>query len=373
MWKRPWNIREGIAVCAGILVLGGLVGLLCGPMDWNLLRFPVNLIVLALYLCVLMCLFLLRKRFHWIEWMMHGGAAVPAIACCAILTFIMGLTGLDLLSFWPFILSYFWMTSIVGLATLNRLSRFKAKDIPFILNHLGLFIALVAGTLGSPDIRREEITVSEGGTAGQEVSVTLHSFRMELYPPVLALENDPSGRLQVENGMLEGRLGDWEIEVLRHIPYAGPGGDESPEYIARLHPGACCAMEVKASGKAGSYSGWVSCGSFLFPPATLDLGGEDAVTMLPREPKKFVSEVTVSAGRKTADGTIEVNKPMRLNGWTIYQQGYDAVLGEWSSTSTLRAVKNPWLPLVLTGIFLLMGGAVASFLTASGKRKEEKR
>ncbi|MGN1214724.1 MAG: cytochrome c biogenesis protein ResB [Candidatus Cryptobacteroides sp.] len=373
MWKRPWNIKEGFAIGAGILVLGALVELLCGSLDWSALAFPVNIIVLIIYLCFLGILFLLRKRFHPVEWMMHGGAAVPSIAFCAVLTFIMGLTGVDFLGFWPFILSYFWMTTIIGLSTLNRISRFRAKDIPFILNHLGLFVALVAGTLGSPDVHREEITVTEGATAGKEVSVTLHSFRMEQYPPVLRLGNDPSGSLRIDNGMLGGRLGDWDIEVLRNIPYAGTAGEDSVSYRTWLHPGACCAMEIKASRGNESHCGWVSCGSFLFPPATLDLGGGENLMMAPREARKYTSEVTVNAGGRTADGTIEVNRPMRVSGWTIYQQGYDVSMGEWSDTSILRAVRNPWLPLVMAGIFMLIGGALASFMTASGKRKEDRK
>lgn len=373
MWKRPWKIKEGFAAGAGILVLGGVIELFAGPVHWEALRFPVNLVVLVAYLCILTILFLLRKRVYPVEWMMHGGgAATASIACCAALTFIMGLTGIDLLESWPFILSYLWMTSIVGLASINRISHFRKKDIPFILNHLGLFIALVAGTLGSPDIRREEITVSEGGSAGTGITVTLHAFRMEQYPPELTLGNDPSERLRIDNGMLGGRLGDWNIEVLRNIPYAGIAEDDSTGYRAWLHPGACCAMEVKASRGTESHSGWVCCGSFLFPPATLDLGGGESLVMAPREAKEYTSEVTVTSGGKRADGIIEVNKPMRLDGWTIYQQGYDVSMGEWSGISILRAVRNPWLPVVLAGIFMMMGGAIAGLLKVSGKRKEGK-
>ena len=372
MWKRPWKIKEGFAAGAGILVLGGVIELFAGPVHWEALRFPVNLVVLVAYLCILTILFLLRKRVYPVEWMMHGGAATASIACCAALTFIMGLTGIDLLESWPFILSYLWMTSIVGLASINRISHFRKKDIPFILNHLGLFIALVAGTLGSPDIHREEITVSEGGSAGTGITVTLHAFRMEQYPPELTLGNDPSERLRIDNGMLGGRLGEWDIEVLRNIPYAGIAEDDSTGYRAWLHPGACCAMEVKASRGPESHSGWVCCGSFLFPPATLDLGGGESLVMAPREAKEYTSEVTVTSDGKRADGIIEVNKPMRLDGWTIYQQGYDVSMGEWSGISILRAVRNPWLPVVLAGIFMMMGGAIAGLLKVSGKRKEGK-
>ena len=80
-------------------------------------------------------------------------AAIPAIAAAAILTLIMGVTkqvaegkrpmdplGLTkMLSFWPFILVYVWMTAIVGEVTINQIVRFSWRRFPTLVSHVGLF------------------------------------------------------------------------------------------------------------------------------------------------------------------------------------------------------------------------------------------
>jgi hypothetical protein len=69
-----------------------------------------------------------------------------------VLTIIMGLTRQntggtwlnDMLSFWPFVLIYVYIDVILGVIILRRLKNFKSwkRDMPFLLNHLGLFLAL---------------------------------------------------------------------------------------------------------------------------------------------------------------------------------------------------------------------------------------
>ena len=92
---------------------------------------PVNWIMLVLLLGFLLLMFLLRKKVHAFEWMMHGQAAVAAIAWALGITLVMGLVpqsrggGVSwlsqMLTFWPFVLIWTWMMVISGLATLNRI------------------------------------------------------------------------------------------------------------------------------------------------------------------------------------------------------------------------------------------------------------
>jgi cytochrome c biogenesis protein ResB len=65
--------------------------------------------------------------------------------------------------------------------------------------------------------------------------------------------------------------------------------------------------------------------------------------------------------------TIEVNRPFHIAGWTIYQLGYDTEMGRWSNLSVLELVRDPWLPVVYLGIFLMIAGA--GFLFITGKPK----
>jgi cytochrome c biogenesis protein ResB len=84
--------------------------------------------------------------------------------------------------------------------------------------------------------------------------------------------------------------------------------------------------------------------------------------MLSPEPKKFASDITLTSENKEEIAlTLEVNKPYKYSGWKLYQQSYDDRMGKWSKVSIVEAVRDPWLPVVYFGIFLLLAGAVYLF------------
>ena len=90
-----------------------------------------------------------------------------------------------------------------------------------------------------------------------------------------------------------------------------------------------------------------------------------------REPQRFASEVMIFTQEGTiTGGTIEVNRPMEIEGWKIYQLSYDETKGRWSDISVFELVRDPWLPVVYTGIIMMMAGASCLFVSAH-KRKEE--
>ncbi len=81
-------------------------------------------------------------------------------------------------------------------------------------------------------------------------------------------------------------------------------------------------------------------------------------------PSYFGSAVTVD-GRPFV---VEVNRPLRHRGWAVYQAGYDRAAGPESGYSVFQMVRDPWLPVVYAGIFLLAVGAVIG-VTGSGRRQ----
>ena len=145
-------------------------------------------------------------------------AAIPAIAAAAILTLIMGVTkqvaegkrpmdplGLTkMLSFWPFILVYVWMTAIVGEVTINQIVRFSWRRFPTLVSHVGLFLILTCGTLGSADMLRVKMYCETGQPEWRgldafnnvhqlPVAIQLEKFTIDEYPPKLMLI-DKTGR-----------------------------------------------------------------------------------------------------------------------------------------------------------------------------------
>ncbi len=86
-------------------------------------------------------------------------------------------------------------------------------------------------------------------------------------------------------------------------------------------------------------------------------------------PKRFASDIQIlTQTGKNIETTVEVNKPVEVDGWKIYQYGYDTQMGAMSQTSILELVSDPWLPLVYTGIYMMLAGAVCMFLFGSRKK-----
>lgn len=444
MWNKPYTLKEGTAIVAGLLVTGGLLQVTLGPLEWGLFAWPANFITLILFVFLLIVAYLLRKRSYFCLFMSTMQAAIPAIAAAAILTLIMGVTkqvaegkrpmdplGLTkMLSFWPFILVYVWMTAILGEVTINQIARFSWRRFPTLVSHVGLFLILTCGTLGSAEMLRVKMYCETGQPEWRgldafnnvhqlPVAIQLEKFTIDEYPPKLMLI-DKTGRplpqdkpenLLVDNGMKSGQLLDCKIDILKRIDNAVPVMlskmiGKMPEgmmgnirmdslgqarnkdgYIASDASGSACALLVRvtrgvnANGSSDSnlikgqkqvVTGWITSGSYLFPYQALRLKDGRMLAMPNREPRRFASLVNIyTQSGQNIQTEIEVNKPFTIEGWKIYQLSYNEQMGKWSNLSVFELVTDPWLPVVYIGIFMLLIGAVGMFLTASRKKEVE--
>ena len=89
-------------------------------------------------------------------------------------------------------------------------------------------------------------------------------------------------------------------------------------------------------------------------------------------PKRFASDISVhSKNGSQIQGTVEVNKALKAEGWKIYQYGYDSSLGDNSPYSVFLMVKDPWLPYVYIGIFMMLAGALCLMLFMAPKPIEK--
>ena len=381
MWNKPWSYKESALIGGGLLAVGTLLQLTIGAIDWSLLSAPVNVVLLVTYLLVLGVSYAMRKQIYFIAWSMTLHAAIPALICGVAVTLLMGLTGWDeMLRAWPFVLIYIWLMSIVGLIAIDRILRlFRGPQVASsrlatftsVLNHTGLFLAMVCGTLGNADMQRLHMTVKVGqpewraaDADHQEVirelpiAIELHSFTIDEYPPQYSIIDNETGQVIQD--------APWQIVQDTLFEYAAPRL-ESDSYVEWRSMGACTASHITATSSAYptlKVEGWVSCGSFMFPFRALRLDDRCSAVMPGREPKRYASEVTVySEGGEKVDAVIEVNHPLEIEGWKIYQLSYDEALGRWSDTSVFELVRDPWLPWVYTGIYMLLAGALLTFFT----------
>lgn len=414
MWKQPWGYKEGFTICAGLFIVGIILQFTVGKVDWDLMAFPVNIVILAIYLIALIAMHIGSRKIYIFKWMSRYPAAVSSMIAVVAMTVVMGLirqkpfyievSGFEswlgfsqMLSAWPFILLFGWLITLVGMVTLRRLFPFRWKNIPFLLNHLGLFIALTGAVFGNADMQRLEMTTSLGGQpewraydlqknmVSLPLAIELKNFTIDEYPPKLMLIDNENGKalpeskpvnILLEDDFRQGELLDWQITLEQRIPEAASMATEDTIRFVEFHSmGSAYAVYVKAvNTRTGEQQeGWVSCGSFAFPYKAVRLNDKVSLIMPEREPRRFASDVVVYTQQteKIEEATIEVNKPFHIDGWKIYQLSYDETKGKWSTVSILELVKDPWLPIVYTGIWMLIAGAVCMFITA-GKRKEDK-
>ena len=296
MWTKPYGMKEGFLIGGGLIFAGLMLELSVGPVDWDAYRWPVNGSVLAGFLVTIAIIFLLRKRVYGFQFIGTYKAAIPALVYAVVLTIIMGLTrqrlrvdelssGMEvngtwlnnMLSFWPFVLIYVYIAVILGQIVLRRTLHFQWKrDIPFLLNHLGLFLAMTTATLGNADMQRLKMITVKG---------------------------EPEWRALTSKQQI--------IEM--------PIAIELKEFI----------METYDDGS----------------------------------PRRFASDIQIlTKTGKNILTTVEVNKPVEVDGWKIYQYGYDTQMGAMSQTSILELVSDSWLPLVYTGIYMMLAGAVCMFI-----------
>ena len=295
MWTKPWNMKEGFLIGGGLIFAGLMLELSVGSVVWEAFAWPANGIVLAGFLAIIAIVFLFRKKVYAFQFIGTYQAAIPAMVYAVVLTIVMGLTRQqvngtwlnNMLSFWPFVLVYVYIAVILGVVTLKRIISLTShhspltSNIAFLLNHLGLFIALTTATLGNADMQRVKMITTIG---------------------------EPEWRALTQEG------------VVKEMPIA---------------------IELKR-----------------FIMDTYDDGS----------PKRFASEIQIlTKTGKNIETTVDVNKPYEVDGWKIYQYGYDTQMGAQSQISILELVSDPWLPLVYTGIYMMLAGAVCMFVIGGRK------
>lgn len=402
-------MKEGFVFGAGLILVGLALQFSVGPIHWSDFAFPINLIFLIVFLLILVLAYWLRRRVRLFSFLLTAEAAVPTLIYAAALTVVMGLTrqvsaheraidpiGLtQMLSFWPFVLVYLLLASIVGLITLRQILHFRLQELPSLLSHVGLFLVIVTATLGSADMERVKLTATtdmpewrathEQGFVELPLAIQLEKFTIDEYPPKLLIINSQTGKsvpaknpeiALIDKHFREGNILKWRIRVLKNLPLAAPVvTSDTTKYVEWQSSGAVTALLVEAQrmkdGRAVGPPnvGWVTCGSYLFPFQELKLTKQLSLVMARREPERYASRIHVyTESQKNIVATVEVNKPVSVDGWRIYQLSYDEAMGRWSETSTFELVKDPWLPAVYVGIYMLLAGAILTFIVSQKRR-----
>lgn len=415
IWEQPWGYAEGFIIATGVLLSGLLLQISAGNVETALFAYPVNLILGILFILGIIAFYFLLRKTKLTRWLSGVYATIPALTILLVLIVILGLIPQvpvesphgqshphplsrlgwhQMTSSWPFLLLCFYNLFIVGLVILRRTGRKQNwRDLGFYLNHLGLFVALLGGILGSADMERLTMIVPKGQVewrgslrSGEikelDLAIQLDSFKIEEYAPKLVIVDNETGKMlplnRPESYMVEKvgetvTLADVKLEIIEYLPHAAIFRDSSfVNVVPMMMEGATSAVKVKAhkEGLEQPKEGWVSNGSYIFPPIYLEIDNDTGVAMPMQEVKKYSSHVTVfTEGGIRKEAVIEVNRPLQVEDWMIYQYSYDDTKGKYSDTSIFELVRDPWLKVVYTGIFMLLAGALFLFMAGPKKKK----
>ena len=420
-WQFPWGYKESISITLGLFTVGVMLQWLLGSFDFYLLYYPVN-VILGVGMLVLIAGLSFVKQNPIVNWLSSVPLSVSLIASLLLMTITMGLIpqyakvntdlhihfeyasfdeilnyilmrlGLkQVTSSWPFVLIYNFTLFVLGLITARRLHRFKWKDYGFYLNHLGLWLFLFAAGYGAADRLRYVMYVNEGEVEWRvydanenvlepDIAIKLHDFVMEEYPPKLAIIDKQTGDVQpagspeyyqIDDRELQTMLAGWNLTVKDYIHEAVRKTDTTFQSIPMA--GSMPAIEIQISNPENGISreGWVTCGSVDQYMIPMDLDEHLALVMTKPEPKRFASDITVITKKdnESVRAVIEVNKPLEIGHWTIYQYDYDHALGKASRYSGFELVYDPWVNIVYLGIFLLALGSICMLWMGNKRRK----
>lgn len=392
-WLSPWGFVESQIIAWGLVIVGFILNIVFGNFDFYLLSSPYNIFFGAFIIALILGSFFFRKN-RFVLWFSGIHFSVSLIVALTTLCIIMGLTpqettplnGKDFFSIlgfrsitssWAFVIIYLFTLISLGVLIVRKKPSLKLRGWVFYLNHIGLWIVLFFSGLGYADLEKYIMYVNQGEIQWRvydsnnqvkelPIAIELHNFTMEEHIPKLAIINRQTGKAQpeskpnyyqIDTNNKEASIDGYNIILKKYIHNAIRNSDTSFREVPMKGSCPAALVEVRDNKNVLINKGWVSCGSMAQLLMTLNIDSKLALLMTPAEPKSFISEIDVyTKESEHKKAKVEVNKPLSIGSWKVYQYGYDNQMGKLSSYSSFELVYDPWLNFVYIGIaFLALG------------------
>ena len=394
LWTQPWAYKESFLIAFILLILGFLTEIITAHRGIQLPPFPYNLYIGLSFLVYLAFLYIFYRSHPIVKWLGSIPAAISSISLVTFMALMLGVFTQDdpskegffasigltyVKNSWPMVFSQIYVLSSLGLVILRRLRPFTRKNFGFLLNHFGLWLVIAAASLGTADLERYRMQLPKGeiiwyGFDNEQrpvelpFALRLDDFTIEEYPPKMGLYDATTGEIikdgkkpqmvTIDPDQSPFFLQNWEVSINDYLTSAEKTEDG---FIYSEEVGSPPAAIISANNllTKETVSGWISCGSFTTEGEYLWLSPTNVLVMTIPEASRYLSNVTVyTRGNDPFSAEIEVNKAPKVEGWRLYQLSYDQNKGKWSDVSVIEAVRDPWLPVVFAGIFLLLAGAL---------------
>lgn len=391
LWKFPWGYKESFLISAEVLLIGFIIEILTRGIGVKPISWPLNLITGIIFIGILVIIHLYGKKYQFVKWLSGIPAATGAICLFCLLSLLLGfipqntgssnflgLLGLNhVKNSWPMLLASFYLLTVLGLITLKRITPLNLKNTGFFLNHAGLWITIFAMSLGSGDLLRLKLKLTENKEPKDLVvdeklkiyklpfKVKLIDFEIEEYAPKIALIHnesmkivkDATNNLTLIEKDLKLTINEFEVEIKDYL-YSSKFQDSIYIESNEFGSGPSAYIVVKNTKTNILTEGWVAPAGLMFPVNLLHLDKKFSIGLTKPTAKVYSSLVEIIDDGSSDTVSIEVNKPHSVKGWKLYQLGYEEKMGRWSPISILETVYDPWLPVVYIGIFMLLAGGL---------------
>ncbi|MBR5576184.1 MAG: cytochrome c biogenesis protein ResB [Bacteroidaceae bacterium] len=180
---------SAVLIAGGGAVLSVVAELLLGSFPVDIFRFPLNILVVALWFVMIQILYRRRTGNAFARFMLSRRATWLSLGLMATIGIVLGLEREPSTTAWPVVASLLFVLSHLCFVILRGWCNAKGIRWRFCLTHVGLLLALGAGFWGAPDRQQLRMAVhrypsNEAYTMDGELrptpyTVELCSFRME--------------------------------------------------------------------------------------------------------------------------------------------------------------------------------------------------
>ncbi len=387
-----------------LIILGCILQFFFGVFPLHIFKFPINLIVIIQLIAIIVALYLFLKNKKFVKFLSSGYAAISSFSLFTLVVTIMVLTHQDgsgkgivsalgfdnVIGTWLYAFSGLYMLISLGLVIMRRLSFSNFRNVFFFINHFGLWLVIAIASLGQADKIKINLTIPEGELIWYgydyndnyfepDFAILLNKFNIDYYDTKLAIVDDYGkmydAKLFQPCEISKGKIISFENYVFETINVYEDAviARDTVLFVKGLPEKSIVAeILIKNNEDKTETKAYIQNTTSFHPPQPLELDKDLHLVLLNPEPKYFGSEIELftKSGIKNEKHKIEVNKPLVLNNWTIYQTSYFKSPEYSGFVSVFTAVYDPWLKSVYVGFALIFIGGI--YLIFSRQTKKNK-
>lgn len=184
------HIAGELLVVGALALLSAIVQIVVGNFPLSLFRFPLSLILFVAWVAMIAILY---KRFgesRVVQSLLSRRATWLSIGLLVAVGLWLGLQREPASTAWPTVVALLFVLLHLALVTLRGWRNERGVRWLFLLNHLGLWLALVAGFWGAPDCEQVRVMVADGLPTNEAFDSEGRTSRLDYTLQLIDLEEE---------------------------------------------------------------------------------------------------------------------------------------------------------------------------------------